>query len=334
MRPMIATAALAALLSSACSSESGCGGSEPVRRQGDVTLVELPLDGPLARDRAEISGLCWRGDELIFLPQYPDRFPHPGGGQGSLFRLRRDEVEAAIDGGAGAVTPRPIRLVAPELEDQLEGWQGFEAILFHDDQVYLTIEAGVDRGGRGFLVRGQMSADGGEVRLDPSSLQQIPDQQMLPNLAYESLVLVGDELLVLHEANARWSNPRAAVRRYGLDLRRRGDLELPSIEHRITDATAIDGAGRFWVINYRWAEDRQLHPEGTPTDAVERLIELELGPGRLRRTSRSPIDLGSESEGRNWEGLVRLDDRGFLIVTDRHPRTVFAFVPWSEGEQR
>jgi hypothetical protein len=30
---------------------------------------------------------------------------------------------------------------------------------------------------------------------------------------------------------------------------------------------------------------------------------------------------------RNWEGIVRLDERGFLLMTDEDPDTILAFVP-------
>jgi hypothetical protein len=30
---------------------------------------------------------------------------------------------------------------------------------------------------------------------------------------------------------------------------------------------------------------------------------------------------------RNWEGLVRLEQRGFLLVTDKYPMTFLGFVP-------
>jgi hypothetical protein len=34
-----------------------------------------------------------------------------------------------------------------------------------------------------------------------------------------------------------------------------------------------------------------------------------------------------EEKSRNWEGLARLDKKGFLMIVDEHPRTILAFVP-------
>jgi hypothetical protein len=36
----------------------------------------------------------------------------------------------------------------------------------------------------------------------------------------------------------------------------------------------------------------------------------------------------SDEAARNWEGVVRLEDRGFLLVTDTFPRTLLGFVPF------
>jgi hypothetical protein len=38
------------------------------------------------------------------------------------------------------------------------------------------------------------------------------------------------------------------------------------------------------------------------------------------------LRLNLDGESRTWEGIVRLDDIGFLLVTDSFPRTIFGFV--------
>ncbi len=64
---------------------------------------------------------------------------------------------------------------------------------------------------------------------------------------------------------------------------------------------------------------------------VERQVELQLpadGQGSITLTGAPPIQL-KLAEGqvaRNWEGLVRLDGRGFLLATDSFPETILAFV--------
>jgi hypothetical protein len=61
---------------------------------------------------------------------------------------------------------------------------------------------------------------------------------------------------------------------------------------------------------------------------VERLVEFQIDNGQIKMTNRSPIQLVlKEKESRNWEGIVRMDKRGFLIATDKYPRMILGFVP-------
>ncbi len=48
-----------------------------------------------------------------------------------------------------------------------------------------------------------------------------------------------------------------------------------------------------------------------------------------RQSLTPPLDLRTDTKlpPCNWEAMVRLDDRGFLIMTDRYPSTLLAFVP-------
>ena len=60
---------------------------------------------------------------------------------------------------------------------------------------------------------------------------------------------------------------------------------------------------------------------------VERLIEYKIDGDKLVRTSTPPIQLALDEKSRNWEGLARLEDKGFLMIVDEHPRTILAFIP-------
>jgi len=42
------------------------------------------------------------------------------------------------------------------------------------------------------------------------------------------------------------------------------------------------------------------------------------------------LELIDAQTSRNWEGIARLDKRGFLVVTDEHPGTILAFIPYRE----
>jgi hypothetical protein len=61
---------------------------------------------------------------------------------------------------------------------------------------------------------------------------------------------------------------------------------------------------------------------------VERLVAMRYNPSGVTLVDAAPVQLELESWGfRNWEGLALLDDRGFLLATDKHPTTILAFVP-------
>jgi hypothetical protein len=57
------------------------------------------------------------------------------------------------------------------------------------------------------------------------------------------------------------------------------------------------------------------------------LVEFKINPKEIVRTNTAPIQLVMEEKSRNWEGLARLDKKGFLMIVDEHPRTILAFVP-------
>jgi hypothetical protein len=133
------------------------------------------------------------------------------------------------------------------------------------------------------------------------------------------------------------------VRRYETDLRPLGPVSFPTLEYRLTDATALDADGRFWVINYFYPEDRDLLRPGVDSlalrygrgashraSSVERLVEFRYAPSGVTRTETPPIWLRLDPQtARNWEGLARFRD-GFLLATDRFPATILAYVPAPE----
>ncbi|MBX3010355.1 MAG: hypothetical protein KF832_02565 [Caldilineaceae bacterium] len=304
-------------------------------------VTEIPLDGPLALPMAELSGLSWYGDSLILLPQYPSRF------QNQLFGLHKQEIIDVLTGRTTApLRPFAIPFLDEGVTNQIAGFNGFEAITFIDDQIYLTIEAVQFTDTMGYLVSGTVAPNLSEIRLDPTRLTAIPAQTDLVNLSDEAIVAVGDQLATIYEANGLFVNPAPTVHffdRFGLN--QVGMLPLTPIEYRITDATAIDNSGRFWVINYFYPGDRALQPilrsrgaEGAIDETakpIERLLELQFTTEGVVRTATPPLQLTllDDHVARNWEGIVRLQTdevTGFLLVTDMFPQTILAFVSSAE----
>jgi hypothetical protein len=328
-------------------STPGCAQSMPLANvppelQGtapEQAVTLLPLGDPLQGPKAELSGLAWYGEHLVLLPQYPD-WKHDGAP--CLYTVSKADILARLDHSAeGPLEPRCIPFDSDGLQEQIPGFEGYEAIGFAGDQAYLTVETH-RRTGASLLVTGRIAPDLSVLRLEASRRVSLPLPAEVSNAGFEALVVGEEQVLALYEANGARVNPAPAAEGFDRALTRAPKLALPAIEYRVTDATSLDAAGRFWVMNYNFpgtqsaykpAPDPLMARYGTgPTHArkpqVERLLELQVTSTGIVLTPRPPLQLQLSDEApRNWEGLVRLDDRGFLLVTDTFPRTLLGFVP-------
>ena len=59
---------------------------------------------------------------------------------------------------------------------------------------------------------------------------------------------------------------------------------------------------------------------------IERLVEFKIEGNNIIRTNNAPIYLELNKNSRNWEGLVRMNKNGFLLIVDEHPRTILAYI--------
>lgn len=308
-------------------------------------VTEIPLAGPIASQRAEVSGLAWYRDYLILLPQYPTFSSAPG--DGAVYALAKADLLAYLDGATtGPLEPFPIPFLAPGLAEEINGFEGYEAIVFLGDQVFLTIEASPDGGMKGYLVSGTMAPDFSGLTLNTAIVPEIEIRGDEPNKSDESLVVAGETIVTIYEVNGRAINASPVAHLFDTDLTPTGTMPFPQVEYRITDATALDNRGRFWAINYFFPGDKDLRAESDPLaerhgkgptharyEAVERLVEFRYIDSGIDLADTPPIQLELlPSVARNWEGLVRLDDRGFLLVTDLFPDTILGFVALPGGE--
>lgn len=303
----------------------------------EYPVTTIPLAGPLANADAEISGLAWYGDTLILLPQYPTF-----AGKGSfLYALPKSALLDYLDGRSPEpLTPQAISFTAVGLATKIPGFQGYEAIAFVGDKVYLTVEADGRNGPMGYLVQGTIAPDLSQITLNAATLVEILPQTARGNTSDETLLVNDDTLVTLYEVNGAALNEQPAAHLFTLDGAATGTVPIAALEYRVTDATAVDGNGRFWVINYFYPGDTDLRPQTDPLgeqfglgathqqhEQVERLVELQLGAEAITLTGAPPIQLQlPDGEARNWEGLVCLDTRGFLLATDKFPTTILGFV--------
>jgi hypothetical protein len=306
----------------------------------EAQVQEIKLTGPIATPRAEVSGMTWYKEHLLLLPQYPYRFESEKGGK--LFAIPKQELLnyiANID-TAEPITPIEIDFVVPESIRDIKGYEGFEAFGFHGDKVFITIEGKRKKGMMGFITSGQMAPDMSCLTLDDKKPVKIHPQAKIKNFTEETLLVTKDRVITIFEGNGKGINDKPQAHVFDFELNLIETIGVPNIEFRVTDATIPDESGGFWVINYFFPGNREklnLKKDhytikyGTGESHlkyphVERLIHLNHTGEKIRKVKRPPILMQLAPNPRNWEGLVKLDNKGFLIIADEHPDTVLAFI--------
>ena len=324
---------------------AGCGklslGEPEFDPTQEIPVIIIPLTGDVTDRLAEVSGLAWYGDTLIILPQYPERFPTKQGG--SLFAIPKDVILAFLDGkSTDPLRPQVIPFMDASIAESITDFDGFEAIGFGGETAFLTIEAKTESTMSGLLVSGKIDPNLSVLQLDVDPIREIQLQADLANYSDEAILLLEEQLITFYEANGANVNPQPVGHVFDLALNPLGGLPFPTIEYRLTDVTAPDEQGRFWGINYLFSGDEEkldpavdqiaarygVGPSHTQSEHVERLVEFQYTGDGIVLTDRHPLQLELRADGnaRNWEGIVRLDERGFLLMTDKHPGTMLGFV--------
>jgi hypothetical protein len=304
----------------------------------EVPLTEIAISGPLADPSAEASGLAWYGENLIILPQYPNTFHDKG--DGALYYLPKEELGLYLAGARGApLAPRTIELIAPGLTDKIKNYQGFESIGFSGDKAFFTIKAGEGKDMHSYLISGTINPDLSTLTLDTTKMAEIPAQAKSANRSDEAMLVLEDRILTFYEANGEKivSDPVAHV--FDFDLKPMGTVPMANLEYRLTD-TALMTGNIFWGINSFSPTDKDIKPKEDPiTDRygsgdthikypqVERLISFQYTDSGVTIMNTRPILLSLIEDPRNWEGMVYMEKRGFLVITDKSPSTILALVP-------
>tara|TARA_B100000029_G_scaffold516641_1_gene632079 strand:+ start:8824 stop:9819 length:996 start_codon:yes stop_codon:yes gene_type:complete len=303
--------------------------------------IEIKLSEEFSIKDAEYSGLVFANEELLLLPQFPNRFSgHMGG---NILSIPKEKIEHYIlDKIKEPIKPRKIGFNDDGISKTISGFEGFEAIVVVGDSVYLTIEAKEGEGRFGYIVWGKADWEKGEIHLDQSSVKKIQSNLFMSQMSFESLVKWNNFLVAIYEANGLeiTHSPQAIV--FDLELNQLYNIPIPNIEYRLTDATSISKDGFFWVINYFYPEEHRLKPAIDPIaerfgkgethakeNTVERLVQFSFKNGKMIFGPKPPVQLSLNAGiARNWEGIEILDNYGFLIISDTHPRSLFSFVPF------
>lgn len=311
----------------------------PADYEAQVQL--LPLATEAASSNFEYSGLGWFGDVLIVLPEASN----------AAWAIEKSALESRIDGAdASPLSPKAVAILPDLGPDNIPNFDGFEAITFVGSDVYLSIETSGPLGGGGYMLRGIIEDDLSAMVFDLDTLTENPTPVPAEsNSSYEAIVAVPDGILTLFELNGALVNNAPTAALFDASLETRSSLVFPALEYRVTDATRLDGR-RFWAMNFRFPGDGRAVPNPEALVAeygqgethaqyaqVERLVEMQYRDGEVTLVDRPPLQLFLPSDwtvdgSRNWEGVVRLDERGFIVVTDRFPTTMLGFVPLPNGQ--
>ncbi|MEE8335058.1 MAG: hypothetical protein V3S48_01315 [Candidatus Neomarinimicrobiota bacterium] len=304
----------------------------------EIEYLEIPLSGEAGDKSLEMSGLTWYGDSLILMPQNIN-WKSP-----AFYYLTKNEILKWIKGDKEkSLSPKRLSLILPDFRTVIPGYQGFEAICFMDNQAAILIESKSKQGMVGFLAKGYITGKPRELVID-AQLRTINPPVEIKNMAFESILYTNSKIMAFFEANGSEINTGPKVELFSTELKPMGSRPFPFIEYRITDVTAVDDRGRFWALNFFWPGEKKILNPGADIIAekfgignthklynhVERLIELQITPTGIVLTDTAPVQLKLDrEESHNWEGLARLDNLGFILVTDEYPRTILAFVPFS-----
>lgn len=303
-------------------------------------IKAIELSPPLNNRMIEASGLTWCGSKLLVLPQYPERFNEEG--KKSLYSISKNSILAYL----AATNPAPLQATRIELHEnairsRMASFDGYEAIACQGDTVWLSIEA-QDQSGvfQTYVVPAEFDHIEKNLSIRTDQIRYVKSQSRMVNMADEAITLTKSHLITLHEVNDKRRVDKPKANRVNVLTGEQDQLEFEHLPFRITDATAINDANKFWVINYQYSGDefaRDSHDfiakeygQGKSHQQyfnTERLIEYKLLEQKIVRTKRAPIQLMMEQdEGRNWEGITRLENTGFLLITDKHPETILGFV--------
>lgn len=378
------------ILSTLLISLTACGKSEKSQSQppqaqkvietpemAGVEVFEIPLpkelkndkDAPKNRRSPEFSAMTWYKDYLIMVPQFQEASLIKRDQNPALLAVRKEDILSRIPKAKGQppveTSPLPYKKVPVEISETLdqliheelgEQFEGFEAIGFYGNKVFLAIET--EKGGKaemtGYLISGSIDEQLTRVTLDsPDPPVKIDPPAVISNAAFESMIVTDKSVILLFEGNGKSVNPKPVAFVYDHELRFAKEIPFPPVEFRITDATRIDEHNRFWCINYFWPGDASsyrvppsLIKKGSREQVLplEQLLQFRLDDSGITQVENRVVHLRlkdyeekekgiiDSKDGRNWEGIVTLFDEnnrflGFLLLTDEWPNTILGYVP-------
>ena len=308
----------------------------------EVDFTEIPLAGEVSGRKAEISGLCWYNNKLILLPQFPGRFSDSDSDYGKIYYIKKNKILNYLSGkDTLAILPDFFTINTNEFPNLFSKGSGFEAITTHNNTAYFSIESISNGKTVSYLINGTIDSVSKTITLKKETLVKVPNKLSINNIGNEAILFWENKIIPIYEANGENINPTPEIAIYDTNNNFIKTIPFPNIEYRITDVTGVDNTNTFWAINYFYpGEAKKLKPASDKlaekfgigqtnltSNYIERLVQFEIYDNKIKLADTFPIYIKlPETEGRNWEGIVKLDSKGFLIATDMYPKTILAFV--------
>ena len=285
------------------------------------SYTEIELDGLITDRKQEISGMTIHRNNVILLPENLNGYYFYIPFSEILGRL--SDYERKLLYNDKPILPVQKTLTTRKLKERYPGLDGFEAIAFNGDDVYIMIEVRIDGKMAGLLIWGTIIPSTMEIDIPEENLMLIKPPAQIDNFSFESLTITDGQLIMIYETNGFETIDRPFQYVVNLDDMSINKTPFPHIDFRLTDATSVID-NKFWMINYYWTGDKKvLGVEDTLS--IERLVEFKLGYNGIERSNSEYITLDNLDDPHNWEGLVRFGN-GFLICTDKWPRMVLGYI--------
>ena len=276
----------------------------------------------------------WFQNHLILLPENLGGF---------TYTISKDVIWASLNSDS----PKPIQpnqpaFVTPDYAEIIPGFEGLEAIALDGNNVYITLESKDNQTMKGHLAWGTINPSTLEILIPDENLMELKTPIQVKNMTFESLLIHESNIILFYEVNGMNLHKQVWQYQVSLDDMAVNKINMDHVEYRITDVSRIDSDNKFWGINYLWSGDHKrvkpapdalaitfgIGETHAKNKGVERLVELQLVDDKIKHSGKEPIQIQMDSDAsRNWEGIVRLDDKGFLLATDKYPTMILGFIP-------
>jgi hypothetical protein len=165
-----------------------------------------------------------------------------------LFAISKEDILQAIEDPEFELPVRDVPIINSNLRNVVKGFEGFESILFVEQDVYLTVESHGGNPMMGYLIKGVVEGELESITLDPNSLVELEPLSSAENATFEAITYWDGNLYVIYEHNAQQSDAQPLAYQFDLGLEFMQEIAFPILDYRITDATISDLNGKFWVM--------------------------------------------------------------------------------------